>query len=322
MALIELCDFGGSGDVAEARDLIARGINVDEQDEHYDTTLICATHFCSPEMVQELIRAGAALDVQDRHGETALQIAQKGGRTDIAALLRKAGAWERAAVSKAEEGETFCPCIDDSDDNQYRRMIPAASAAAADDSANEADEYAGEGKAREDDKEEDAHYLPPPPSPSSAARPVKTLPRPTYDGDKKALVKLCDFGGSGDVDEARDLIARGINVDEQDEYGYTAIMRAAANDRVPAIVRELIRAGAALDVRDTRGCRALEDAQLALETARMRNSGPIATTTGACGSEVMRATEILAMLEEAMAAATVSEMDEAGKEGKAGDEGE
>ena len=221
-----------------------------------------------------------------------------------------------------------------------RKPSEAAAAAAtttAEGSVKEATACAGEGKAEEEERERrgDESPLPPssaqpedpprpqPPAASSAAQPVKTLPRPTYyGGDKMALIELCDFGGSGDVAEARDLIARGINVDEQDEYGYTAIMRAAANDRVPAIVRELIRAGAALDVRDTRGCRALEDAQLALETARMRNSGPIATTTGACGSEVMRATEILAMLEEAMAAATVSEMDEAGKEGKAGDEGE
>jgi hypothetical protein len=46
---------------------------------------------------------------------------------------------------------------------------------------------------------------------TSAAQPVKTLPRPAYEGDKEALIK------SGNVDEARDLIARGINIDEQEE---------------------------------------------------------------------------------------------------------
>ena len=40
---------------------------------------------------------------------------------------------------------------------------------------------------------------------------MKTLPRPAYEGDKEALIK------SGNVDEARDLIARGINIDEQEE---------------------------------------------------------------------------------------------------------
>ena len=65
-------------------------------------------------------------------------------------------------------------------------------------------------------KSEDTPSLPPPAS--SAAQPVKTLPRPVYDGDKLALINLCGYGGSGDVDEARDLIARGINIDEQDKF--------------------------------------------------------------------------------------------------------
>ena len=90
-------------------------------------------------------------------------------------------------------------------------------------------------------KSEDTPSLPPPAS--SAAQPVKTLPRSVYDGNKWALVKLCGYGGSGDVDEARDLIARGIDIDEQNIYGRTALMRAAQNNSIE-IVQELIRAGA------------------------------------------------------------------------------
>ena len=36
---------------------------------------------------------------------------------------------------------------------------------------------------------------------------------------KEALIKVCGWGGSGDVDEARDLISRGIDIDEQNKNG-------------------------------------------------------------------------------------------------------
>jgi hypothetical protein len=67
--------------------------------------------------------------------------------------------------------------------------------------------------------------------------------------DPKALLKLCGREGSGDVDEARDLIARGINIDEQNEYANTTLMQATANNRIE-IVKELVRVGAALDLQN------------------------------------------------------------------------
>ena len=102
-------------------------------------------------------------------------------------------------------------------------------------------------------KGEDPPPPPPnPPPPSSAARPVKTIPRPVFEGDKKALIKVCKSRGSGDLDEARDLIAQGINIDEQDVYGQTALMNAVQLNRLE-IVMELIRAGAALDLQNKYG---------------------------------------------------------------------
>ena len=98
-------------------------------------------------------------------------------------------------------------------------------------------------------KGEDSQPPPPHPSTSFAAVPVKTLPRPVYEGDKEALINLCHSWRST-MDEVRDLIARGINIDEQDKDGRTALIRAALTD-LPEIVQELIRAGAALDVQDT-----------------------------------------------------------------------
>jgi hypothetical protein len=69
-ALIELCCAGGSGDVGEARDLIARGINIDEQDNNGDTALMYAAMLNRTEMVKELVSAGVALDVQNKCGST------------------------------------------------------------------------------------------------------------------------------------------------------------------------------------------------------------------------------------------------------------
>ena len=92
-------------------------------------------------------------------------------------------------------------------------------------------------------------------------------------GEDQALINLCAYGGSGDVDEARDLIARGIDIDEQDEYGYTALLYAVSFNRpetstaipsdhsVPSTtVQELIRAGAALDLQNNKGITALIEA--------------------------------------------------------------
>ena len=130
--------------------------------------------------------------------------------------------------------------------------------AVSDDDTDTGDALSGGGET----KGEDPQPPPPHPPPSSAAQPVKTLPRPAYEGDKNALIKVCVWKGSGDVDEARDLIARGINIDEQDRYrNWTALMHAVTNNRLE-MVQELIRAGAALDVQSNGGYTALIHAAL------------------------------------------------------------
>jgi hypothetical protein len=122
-------------------------------------------------------------------------------------------------------------------------------------STDNADDVAGGTGGGGENKDED-----------SAAQPVKTLPRPVYKGDSRKLINLCGSEGSGDVDEARDLIARGINIDEQDEDGQTALLLAALYHRLE-MAQELIRAGAALDVQDEDGNTALMIA--AVDMARM-----------------------------------------------------
>ena len=103
-------------------------------------------------------------------------------------------------------------------------------------STDNADDVAGGTGVGGENKDED-----------SAAQPGKTLPCPVYKGGKKALIKVC-IGSN--VARARDLIARGINIDEQDEDGRTALILVVQFNRTE-MLQELIRAGAALDVQDS-----------------------------------------------------------------------
>ena len=135
--------------------------------------------------------------------------------------------------------------------------------AVSDDTADgDAPDGDGDGGETKGEDPQPPHQSPTPPAlvsrpPSSAAQPVKTLPRPVYDGDKLALIQLCDRALFPHVlDEARDLIARGINIDWkkwQNGYGETALMYATkfnngSGETRLKLVQELIRAGAALDV--------------------------------------------------------------------------
>ena len=101
-----------------------------------------------------------------------------------------------------------------------------------------------------------------------------------YDGDKSALVDPCGCLGSGAVDEARDLIARGINIDEQNDYNTTALMKAAQYNRLE-IVQALIRAGAALNLQDENGYTALMYAAALSSTCRTTKAGPPCRSPGA-----------------------------------------
>ena len=209
------------GPVEEARDLIACGINIDEP-------------------------AG-------KHQMTALHLAVQFRRIDIVRELVRAGAaidvedeWGRTALQLAQ---------------QYRNAdivtILAEAAAAAVGAAPAVNESGGGSVSDAAEGKDDAPAV----AAAGSSRPVKTLPRPAYEGDPQALLKFCRPGESGDVEEARDLIARGINVDEKDQYQQTAL-HVAAGGYFVAVVRELIRAGAALDVQDFRGKTALHCAAM------------------------------------------------------------
>ena len=136
------------------------------------------------------------------------------------------------------------------------------------------------------------------------------MPRPAYEVNPKALLKVCGCDGSGDAEEARDLIARGINVDEQNKYQETALHYAASRDLID-IVQELIRAGVAIDVQKKGGMTALHYAamngviDIVRELIRAGAALDVKDEDGVTALQFARESEnddIVALLEEARAA--------------------
>lgn len=72
--------------------LMKNGMNLDVTDENGATALMLAASQGTGECVLSLIESGADLNRQNKSGESAVKIALKGGRIEIADLLKKAGA--------------------------------------------------------------------------------------------------------------------------------------------------------------------------------------------------------------------------------------
>ncbi len=77
----------------------------------------------------------------------------------------------------------------------------------------------------------------------------------------RMLVELHRAIGRSDSDEVERLIAEGVNINEPDGYGRTALHVACTNDSA-TIVKLLLAAGANVDVKDMKGCRPFELTQL------------------------------------------------------------
>ena len=56
------------------------------------TALVGAVQSCTPEAIEALVKAGSDLTATSNGGTTALQLATIYQRTDVAAMLKKAGA--------------------------------------------------------------------------------------------------------------------------------------------------------------------------------------------------------------------------------------
>ena len=79
------------GDVANVRDLLERGIDVDARDRYGQTGLMLAAHAGHGEVVATLIDHRANLNITAKFGLSALMLAVIAGHTEIAHLLARAG---------------------------------------------------------------------------------------------------------------------------------------------------------------------------------------------------------------------------------------
>lgn len=81
----------GSGDIAQAQQLLSRGASPDAYGiDFVDTALTAASGAGHREIVALLIRSGARLDLKDSAGKTALDRAEENGHSDIVRMLRDA----------------------------------------------------------------------------------------------------------------------------------------------------------------------------------------------------------------------------------------
>src|SRR5262245_53897387 len=92
-----------SGDLADARKLIASRADVNARSGDGSTPLLWAAHKSDVEMAQILIKAGAQVDVANNYGITPLLDASRTGDAEMMDLLLKAGADPKRAHP---EGET------------------------------------------------------------------------------------------------------------------------------------------------------------------------------------------------------------------------
>ncbi len=84
------------------------------------------------------------------------------------------------------------------------------------------------------------------------------------DAKTKAGQALIKAAGLGKLDAVDKLIAKGVNIDYQDDRGWTALMDAIMMGRIP-VVQRLLKAGANLMLEDTEGNTALHIAAMSEE---------------------------------------------------------
>ncbi len=100
----DLLNAASASDLARVKALIAAKADVAASDRDGLTPLIAATQAKDKAIVRELLLAGAPPDARHRHLGTALDVAERQGQTEIAALLRRHG----ARGSGKSVGDTVC----------------------------------------------------------------------------------------------------------------------------------------------------------------------------------------------------------------------
>ena len=82
-----LCVAAGKGNIKDAADLIAQGVNVNAHSENGNTPLHYAAAYGRTNAVKFLVRHGANINEKGRAGMTALHLAAEGNKAETAVAL-------------------------------------------------------------------------------------------------------------------------------------------------------------------------------------------------------------------------------------------
>lgn len=209
--------------------LLQAGADIELALEGGHTPLMTAAETGDVMLIKRLLRAGARPRRTNEQGETAMAIARDSGFAAAAEVLRQAAGWRRKGQSRTGPVRII------KTETPSEPLPP--------------------------ESEEEAPPVETTPEPQQTpveAQATTTAPEPT---ESKALVeqvkKLAKLLMEGDDDAIGELFRSGeVDVERQDEHGFTALMAAAALGQ-RAVAQLLVDYGAELDVTDARGRSAL-----------------------------------------------------------------
>lgn len=219
--------------------LLQAGADIERELEGGHTPLMTAAATGDVMLIKRLLRAGARPRRTNDEGETPMAIARAMGFEAAGEVLRIAAGWRRKGQSRT--GPV--------------RMIKTEAAASKAEAAARKTESPKETKTEKPTSPEQA----PEPDRELAVKPATNeAPRPT---DSKALVeqveRLAALLAEGDDDAIGQLFRSGtVDVERQNEHGFTALMVAAALGH-RAVAQLLIDYGAEPDAQDKMGRGAL-----------------------------------------------------------------
>ena len=91
---ISLIEAASKGDIDTVRTLLAKGADVNAEDNDGNTALMASAKNGHTNIVQVLLKQGADVNAKTKSGETALMIAKKMGHEEIVLIFKEAGAKE------------------------------------------------------------------------------------------------------------------------------------------------------------------------------------------------------------------------------------
>jgi ankyrin repeat protein len=234
-----------SGHAAVANVLVEAEAEVDLQKNDGSSALMVAAMNGNAAVMEVLVKAGAQVDLRDEDGWTALIFAAKKGHAAVAEALVEAGAqvdlqtWDSggwtALMVAAREGRAAI----------VEALVKAGAQVDLRDKEGETAMYwASDDAVRALLRSADA---------KTAKRTIKSgWPARNPCG----AIPLCDAAQNGELERVRELIADGADVDEQDDKGWTALMRAAAKANA-TFIEALVKAGVEVDLQNDKGWTAL-----------------------------------------------------------------